>query len=339
VRIAIVGLGAVGGLLAARLAGAGETVCALARGDTLSAVQRGGLRLFETDEGASDTVRALPVRASADPAALGEQDLVVVAVKTPALPQVAAAIAPMIGAHTVVVPAMNGVPWWFFHGFDAALAARRWTTIDADGAVARALPPRSVVGCVVHVSCFTPEPGAVRRHGGNRLIFGEPDGTTGERVERIAALFARAGFDVEISARIQHEVWFKLWGNMTINPISAIIGATTDRILDDPLVREFVSATMREAAAVGARIGLPIETTPEQRHAVTRELGAFRSSMLQDVEAGRPVELDALVASVAEIARAVGVATPNIDALLGLARLHARVRGLYPQASAQASRP
>jgi len=330
VRVAVVGLGAIGGLVAARLAAAGATVSALARGATLRAVQRDGLRLLEADGAAPTKTAPLRLNVAEDAAALGEQDLVVVALKAPALPAVAPTLAPLIGDATVVVPAMNGVPWWFFHGLDESLARRRWTSIDTDGGIARALPCERVVGCVVHLACSTPEPGVVRPHGGNRLIFGEPDGARSARVDRIAQWFARAGFDVEVSPRIQHEVWFKLWGNMTINPISAITGATTDRILDDPLVRDFVSATMREAAAVGTRIGLPIETTPEERHQVTRRLGAFRSSMLQDVDAGRPVELDALVASVAEIARAVGVATPNIDALLGLARLHARVRGLYP---------
>lgn len=351
-RIAIVGLGAVGGLLAARLAQAGETVSALARGDTLRAVERDGLRLLVRDEvddaeggvgNGTDTPGAAAaqrpngagsharIHVRATPAELGEQDLVVIALKAPALAGVAPTLAPLLGPDTVVVPAMNGVPWWFFHGLDAALAARRWESIDPDASIGRALPAERVVGCVVHLACSTPRPGVVLHASGNRLIVGEPDGTTSLRAERVAALFARAGFEAELSPRIQQEVWFKLWGNMTVNPISAITGATTDRILDDPLVLDFITATMREAAAVGARIGLPIETTPEERHRIGRRLGAFRSSMLQDVDAGRPVELDALVASVAEIARAVGVPTPNIDALLGLARLHARVHGLYPQ--------
>lgn len=327
-RITIVGLGAVGGLLAARLAAAGETVSALARGRTLEVVEREGLCLRDHRAAACEQRVRLNVHSTA--AALGEQDLVIVSLKAMALAEVAPTLVPLIGRDTVVVPAMNGVPWWFFHGLDAALAARRWSSIDADGAIARALPPEHVVGCVVHFACSAPQPGVVQHVGGERLIFGEPDGTTSARIDAVAALFARAGFDVEVSQRIQHDVWFKLLGNMTINPISAITGATTDRILDDPLVRDFVSATMREVAAVGARIGLPIGTTPEERHQVTRRLGAFRTSMLQDVDAGRPVELDALVASVVELARAVDVATPNIDALLGLARLHARVHGLYP---------
>jgi len=253
VRIAIVGLGAVGGLLAARLAAAGETVSALARGDTLRNVERDGLRVLAggepEDAGGVERVR-IDVRTT--PAELGEQDLVVVALKAPALAGVASTLAPLLGNDTVVVPVLNGVPWWFFHGLDPALSARRWETIDGEGIIGRALPAARVVGCVVHLACSTPRPGVILHASGNRLIFGEPDGTRSARVERIAALFAHAGFDAELSPRIQQEVWFKLWGNMTINPISAITGATTDRIMDDPLVRDFVSATMREAAAVGA---------------------------------------------------------------------------------------
>ena len=176
-----------------------------------------------------------------------------------------------------------------------------------------------------------PEPGTVRHTQGQKLIIGEPAGGDSERCARVAALLTGAGFEVEVSQRIQQAVWFKLWGNMTINPISAFTGATTDLILDDPQVRDFVSAAMREASAIGAKMGLPIAITPEERHVVTRKLGAFKSSMLQDVEAGKPVELDSLVTIVVELGRALGVATPVIDSLLGLARLHARVHGLYPR--------
>lgn len=332
-RIAVVGLGAVGGLVAAALGGADDTadrVSALARGPTLRAVQRDGVRVVDRRRPDAPD-RVVRLRVSDDPAALGRQDVIVLAVKATSLAALAPTLSPMLGADTVVVPAMNGVPWWFFHGLDETLAARRWRSIDPDGTIARALPARHVLGCVVHLACSAPRPGVVERASGNALIVGEPSGGTSERVDRLAGCLARAGFDASVSPRIQHDVWFKLWGNMTVNPISALTGATTDRLLDDPLVRAFVTATMREAAAVGERIGLPIDTAPEQRHEVTRRLGSFRTSMLQDLEAGRPLELDALVAIVAEIARAVGVDTPNVDALLGLARLHARVRGLYPE--------
>src|SRR5690606_22435374 len=208
--------------------------------------------------------------------------------------------------------------------------AREWQSIDPGHAIAAAIPGERVLGCVVHLACAVERPGVVRHVQGRRLIVGEARGGDSERARRVASLLADAGFETEVSPRIQQDVWFKLWGNMTMNPVSAITGATLDRILDDPLVRGFVSAAMLEASAIGERIGLPIPISPEERHQVTRQLGAFKTSMLQDVEAGRPVELDALVAIVTEIGRALGVPTPNVDALFSLARMHARMRGLYP---------
>ncbi len=336
-RICIVGLGAIGGLFAARLAAAGHEVVALARGATLEAVRRDGLRLIESAPPGAAAPAAESVHrivADDDPARLGECDLVVVSVKTTALASVVPAVATLIGSRGSVLSAMNGIPWWFFHGLGAEHASVRLASVDPDGGIARLLPAQRVIGTVTHLSASTPAPGVVRHGFGAKLIVGEPAG--GFDTPRCAATidaFASAGFEVERSARIQQDIWFKLWGNMTMNPVSAITGATGDRILDDDLVRGFLSSCMREASAIGARIGLPIDVDPEGRHAVTRKLGAFRTSMLQDVEAGRPVELDALVASVVEIGRAVGLATPWIDTLFGLSRLHARVRGLYPEAS------
>ena len=273
--------------------------------------------------------RAFAVQASDSPFDLGPQDLVIVAVKAPAMAEVARAIAPLLGPDTAVLTAMNGVPWWFLQGFGGPLAGTRLESVDPGGAIAQAIDARRVIGCVVHASCSVDEPGVIRRHFGNGLIVGEPAGGDTPRLASLAALLRQAGFDTTVSAQIQKDVWYKLWGNMTINPISAFTGATADRILDDDLARGFVSAVMLEAREIGARIGVPIDQTPEDRHAVTRKLGAFKPSMLQDVEAGRSVELDALVASVRELGQLTGVATPFTDALLGLARLHARVRGLY----------
>lgn len=183
---------------------------------------------------------------------------------------------------------------------------------------------------MVHGSFALNEPGFVRHIGGKKLIIGEPDGALSERVQALAILLSAAGIEIDISTTIQQDVWFKLWGNMTMNPVSAMTGATCDRILDDPLVEKFCLQVMAEAAAIGAKINCPIEQSGKERNAVTRQLGAFKTSMLHDVEAGRSVELDALVAAVREIGETVGVATPNMDTLLGLARLHARTRGLYP---------
>jgi len=323
-KACIYGAGAIGGWIGARLAGAGCDVGVVARGATLDALQLHGLRLDEDGR----TVSAA-VRSSSDPAELGVQDLVVVAVKAPSMAQVARAIGPLLGPHTMVLTAMNGVPWWFFEGFGGAHAGTRLQSVDPDGDIARAIPGRHVIGCVVHASCSLREPGYVKRHFGNKLIVGEPSGVQTPRVRELVALLAKAGHEVELSAQIQKDVWYKLWGNMTVNPVSALTGATTDRILDDELVRGFISRVMLEAREIGTRIGIPITQTPEDRHQVTRKLGAFKTSMLQDVEAGKPVELDALVTVVRELGALTAVPTPFTDTLLGLARLHARVHGLY----------
>jgi 2-dehydropantoate 2-reductase len=325
-KICIYGAGAIGIYLGAQLAASGCEVSAVARGSTLAALRDKGLRLQLKDK----LVTAL-VRAEAEPEALGVQDIVIIAVKTPALESVAARIAPLIGPQTIVLTAMNGVPWWFFDRFGGSYEGTRLQSIDPNGVIAGAIPTRNVIGCVAHMSCSVPEPGLVRNHVGKRLIIGETDGKKTERLENLAATLTRAEFDVEVSSCIQADVWYKLWGNMTMNPVSALTGATGDRVLDDPLVNAFCLAIMREAAAIGARIGCPISQSGEDRNAVTRKLGAFKTSMLQDVEAGKPVEIDALVTVVREIGQKVGEPTPNIDTLLGLSRLHARVRGLYPQ--------
>jgi len=229
-----------------------------------------------------------------------------------------------------VLTAMNGVPWWFLAGgFGGAVAGRQLNAIDPTGAIGTAIPARHVIGGVVHASCSLDGPGAVRLHFGNGLIIGEPSGESTPRVQALHALLLKAGFDARLSAQIQKDVWYKLWGNMTVNPISALTGVTTDLILGDDLVRGFISTVMLEAKEIGARIGIPIAESPEDRHAVTRKLGAFKTSMLQDVEAGRAIELDALVSAVRELGQLTGVATPFTDALLGLSRLQARKLGLY----------
>jgi 2-dehydropantoate 2-reductase len=271
-----------------------------------------------------------PAIASDDPAKLGTQDLVIIAVKGPAMPAVAGAIAPLIGPDTVVLPAMNGIPWWFGDGVPS-LAGPPLESVDPDGAIAAAIPVHRVLGCVVHAAAAVVEPGLVEHRMGNGLIVGEPDGSASDRLATVSTLLTEAGFDVTVSGSIRRETWYKLWGNLTMNPVSAVTGATADRILDDPLVRAFCSAAMREASAIGERIGCVIDQSPEDRHELTRKLGAFKTSMLQDAEAGRPLELDSIVAVVAEIGRRVGVDTPNVDALLGLTRLFGRVRRLYPQ--------
>ncbi|GKS76020.1 2-dehydropantoate 2-reductase [Acidovorax sp. SUPP950] len=324
-KACIYGAGAIGGWLAVALARAGGDVSMVARGATRQALDAQGLRLVQPD----GSVHATPVRAHDDPAALGVQDLVVLAVKAPALPDVSARIAPLIGPHTLVLTAMNGVPWWFLDGCGGPAQGQALQSVDPSGAMARAVPAGQVIGGVVHTSCSLDAPGVVRHHFGNRLILGEPAGAPTPRLQALADTLRRGGIEAEVSSRIQQDVWFKLWGNLTVNPISALTGATTDRILDDDLVRTFISDVMREAKAIGERLGLPIDQQPEDRHAVTRKLGAFKTSMLQDVEAGKPLEIDALVGAVHELGRLTAVPTPHTDALLGLVRLMARVRGLH----------
>jgi 2-dehydropantoate 2-reductase len=333
VKVCIFGAGAIGGFIGARLAAAGGCeVSAVARGATLAALRARGWRLQQAGR-----ELGAPAHASDDPRELGAQDVVVVAVKATAMDAVADSVAPLLAPGTIVVPAMNGVPWWFAQALPV-LGGRALASVDPGGRIAASIGIGQVVGCVVHASCSTPEPGVVAHRMGNGLIVGEPRGGGSERVEGLAALLRGARFEVTVSDDVRGDVWYKLWGNMTMNPVTAMTGASADRVLDDALVRDFCSRVMAEAAEVGVRIGCAIAQSAEDRHAVTRRLGAFRTSMLQDVEAGRALELDALLGAVREIAARVDVATPNLDALFGMSRLFARVRGLYPEAQAATGR-
>lgn len=323
-KICIYGAGAIGGFMGARLAATGQhQLSAVARGATLVALKTHGFRLQT-----ADGLVTGPVQASANTADLGPQDLVVLAVKGGALPAVALTITPLLGPHTVVLPAVNGVPWWFAQSLPA-LRGLELPAVDPGGALSEAIPLARVLGCVVHASAACPEPGLVQHRLGQGLIMGEPLGGLSERLHTVAAALRGAGFEVTTSERIQQDVWYKLWGNMTMNPVSALTGATTDRILADPLLRDFCSAAMREAAAIGERLGCPIAQSPDDRHALTLKLGAIKTSMLQDVEAGRGIELDAIVTAVQQLGQVLGEPTPFINALLGMTRVFAQQRGLY----------
>ena len=325
-KVCIVGAGAIGSFIGARLAAThSNEVSALARGETCAALNQHGWRLQ-----LGETLIQGPARASERASELGVQDLVVIAVKGQSLPMLAPDLPTLIGPKTVVLPAMNGVPWWFcagLPGFDG----RPLHSVDPGGSIARALPLARVLGCVVHASVFMREPGVAQHRLGQGLIVGEPRGGRSERAQHVVDTLARAGFEVTHSADVRRDIWYKLWGNLTMNPVSALTGATVDRILGDPEVRAFCSATMQEAAVIGARIGCPIEQSADDRHAITARLGAFKTSMLQDAEAGRAIELDAIVVAVQEIGQRLALPTPCIDALLGLTRLSARVHGLYPE--------
>ncbi|HSL50168.1 MAG TPA: 2-dehydropantoate 2-reductase [Candidatus Deferrimicrobiaceae bacterium] len=322
--VAIVGAGAIGTFLGTYLARSGADVSVLARGATAAALRAHGFRFEE-----GGTMLTASVRVAEDTAALGPQELVALAVKGPSLPGLADAVRPLLGPDTVVLTAMNGVPWWFFHGLRGPHEGAAVQSVDPDGRLAAAIPTRHVIGGVVHATCSVREPGLVRHGFGRGLIIGEPSGAITDRVRALADRLTAAGFETTVSQRIQADVWYKLWGNMTMNPMSALTGATCDRLLDDPLVERFTLAIMAEAAAIGDRIGCPIQQSGEDRNAVTRKLGAFKTSMLQDVEAGRPLEIDALLTAVSEIGRRVRVPTPSTDALLGLTRVFAAGRGLY----------
>jgi 2-dehydropantoate 2-reductase len=328
-KICIYGAGAIGSLIGLRLARQGAEVSVVEVGPALAAIQEHGLRVIEKGETLSARVHA-----TSDPVTLGRQDLVIVAVKGPTLKFIAPKIAPLLGPDTVVMTAMNGVPWWFFHGFGGEYSGTQLRSIDPDGIIAANIPFEHVIGCVIMLSCKLVQPGLSEHVSGNKLSIGEPNNNVSLRLRALGSQLSEAGFDVIVSESIQKDIWLKLLGNMTHNPISALTGATLDRILNDPLVSQLCVDAMYEAAAVGSKFGCVMSDTPEQRQESTRALGAFKTSMLQDVEARRSVELDALVGAVSEIAKKVGVQTPYTDAILGLARVQAQVLGLYPETPA-----
>jgi 2-dehydropantoate 2-reductase len=314
-RIGIIGAGAIGGWIAAKLALAGNQVSILARGETLAAL-RDGLSLRE-----KGAIERAEVNASRDASAIGQQDLLIIAVKAPALGEVARLSTPMMGPETIVLPMLNGVPWWFLDG-------ECLSSVDPDGQVASAIPADRLVGCVVHAACRRTAPATIEVAHADKLILGEPWGGASQRVGQLAGLFEEAGIRTEVSENLRRAIWYKLWGNMTMNPLSALTGATADRLLTDAGLKPFILACMAEAAEVGAAVGCPINESGEDRMAVTARLGAFKTSMLQDVEAGRKIELEALVGAPREIGRRTGVPTPNIDALYAITRQMAESRGL-----------
>ena len=317
-KIGIIGAGAIGGWVAAKLAGGGHDVAVLARGATLAAISTDGLILCEGDLATTHLVKA-----SDDPAALGIQDILIITVKAQALPALAPQLAAMIGPNTIIIPMLNGVPWWFLGEGD------RVESVDPIGSIAAAFPHAQVVGSVLHAAANCPSPGVVELRYSDRIIIGEPSGGLSARIDMLAAMLVASGLPGIASDDVRTDIWFKLWGNMTMNPISALTLSTMDKILDDPFAESFILRIMDEAKAVGAKIGCVITQSGADRNAVTRKLGAVKTSMLQDTEAGRSLELDALVAAPREIAARFGVPTPNMDALLGLIRLMGKSRGLY----------
>jgi 2-dehydropantoate 2-reductase len=324
IRTTVVGAGAVGSLLAAALVQAGHRVSVLARGDTLAAIRANGIRIVAGDAPAP----TVPVQASDDPAVIGEQDIVVIALKAQALPALAESLRPMIGPSTLVVSAMNGLPWWFLRGRWAQAHSGPLEAVDPGGRVSAMLPAERAIGCVVHLSSATVGPGIVKRGRGNRLIIGAADMHYAHAAREFADVLVRGGFDVEVSENIRADIWAKLWGNMNMNPLSALTGSTADRLLDDPFTHALVLRMMEEADAIGQRLGLSTDMSAPQRLAVTRELGVFKTSMLQDFEAGRPLEVEPILGVFPELGRRVGVPTPFCDAVLGLLRQRAANSGV-----------
>ncbi|MHA7880177.1 MAG: 2-dehydropantoate 2-reductase [Saccharospirillum sp.] len=329
-KIAIVGLGAIGSLLAARLARAGHEVSAIARGQTLTAVAQNGLGMCAPGQ-PNRIDHYASIYVSEDPADLGSQDLIILSVKSQAVEAVAPVVSSLMGPATRILSAMNGIPWWFFQGLSDEFQHIPLPSIDPGNHLLHQFPIERIIGSVTYLSATTPAPGVVCPIADKRIIIGEARGGPSPALEEVSKAFTQAGFDVEVTHSIQKAIWYKLWGNMTMNPVSAITGATGDRILGDPGVRAFISQAMREAQAIGNRIGLPIDEDPEARNELTLQLGAFKTSMLQDAEAGKSIELDALVAAVLDIAKAVGQDAPSIEALYGLTRLYGQAHGLYPE--------
>ena len=325
-RVCVVGVGGIGGSLAAAFVRGGAQVCLLARGATLDALAMDGLSV---ERGGQVERHRLPV--SADPHILGDQDLVVLAVKAPALPSALASTVALMGPKTRVLTAMNGVPWWFLQGgFGGPASGSTLASVDPGGAIAQLLPTDRVIGAVVHLGADVSEPGTVRHLSGEQVVLGDPAGGADETTRTVAELLTGGGLRGETSQQIQRDVWWKLWGNMTMNPISLLTMSTMDLVLDDELVVELIDAVMGEAKALGALLGIAIEQEPADRHRLSRRLGAFRTSMLQDAQAGRAVELDALLGAVVELGELAEVSMPTTRMLFGLARVRARSLGLYP---------
>lgn len=317
-RIAIVGAGAIGGYIGARLALSNTDVTLIARGAHLAAIQRDGL-VLEYADGRREV--AHPALATDDMAAAGPQDAVIVAVKTQALSALVTPMRALFGPHTVVVFAQNGIPWWYFLRHGGPHEGHQLASVDPNGQIAAAIEIERVIGCVVYPAAAIARPGVIRHIEGNRFTLGEPDGSRSERLLALAQRFTAAGMKAPARPDIRSEIWIKLWGNLSFNPISALTRATVDRIISDPGAHALVSAMMAEAQHVAETLGIRFPITIERRIKMAEDIGAHKTSMLQDIEAGKSTEVDALVGAVAELGRLVGVPTPHIDAIYASMKL------------------
>ena len=324
-RIAIFGAGAIGGFLGARLAAAGEAeVTFIARGPHLAAMQTNGVRLIS-----GDTTITVHPRCVASAAEAGPQDAVVVTLKAHSLPGAAPEIARLFGPDTALVTGINGVPYWYFHGLEGPFRDRRVASVDPAGTLWDILPPSRVIGCVVYPAAEVIEPGVIRHEYGDRFSLGEPDGARTPRIEALAKLLIGAGLKAPIRPRIRDEIWVKLWGNLAFNPVSALTLATLDRITGQDDLRALCRAMMLEAKAAAEALGIRFAIDVDKRIAGAAEVGEHRTSMLQDLERGRPMEIDALLGAVVELGAMVGQDMPTCRTVLALVRERARQAGCY----------
>jgi 2-dehydropantoate 2-reductase len=308
-----------------KLAQAGADVSLVARGPHLAAMQSGGLKLIE--EGVEETV--VSVTASDNPADLGEQDYIIVTLKAHSVPPIVDKMTPLIGPNTTIVSGVNGVPWWYFHKIGGAHEGTRLESVDPGNAQWDGFGPDRVLGCVVYPAAEVIEPGVVKHIEGNRFSLGEPDGSKSERATALSQALSSAGLKAPVRPRLRDEIWVKLWGNLSFNPISALTHATLDVLCTDPGTRAVAKGMMLEAQEIAEALGVKFPIDVERRIDGGAAVGAHRTSMLQDLDLGRPMEIDALVGSVQELGRVVGVPTPTIDTVLALVQLRARTAGLY----------
>ena len=311
-RIAVVGAGSIGGYLGVRLALAGEDVTFVARGANLRAIDAGGFRLIEED-GTERVARN--VRAVQRPADAGPQDFVLLALKAQQVGALAADVPAMFGPDTAVVTLQNGIPWWYFHKLGGQFDGRPVRSVDPDGSIAAAIPGDRIIGSVVYPACELIAPGVVKVIEGNRFSLGEPDNSRSERAQRISEALTRAGFKAPVSSDLRSEIWLKLWGNLTFNPVSALTHATLESICRFPATRSLAAEMMGEARSVAEKLGVRFRITIDKRIAGAEAVGGHKTSMLQDVEHGRALELDALLGSVLELARLTATPTPHCDAV------------------------
>jgi 2-dehydropantoate 2-reductase len=322
-KICIYGAGAIGGFLGAELAAAGEDVTLIARGPHLAAMQQNGLTLVRNGER-----RTVKVRAFENPAEAGPQDYVVITLKAHSVPGIVPHLKPLLGPETAVVWGVNGVPWWYFYGLESEWRDRRLASVDPGDVQWNGMGPQRMIGCIVYPACEVIEPGVVQHVEGDRFTLGEPTGEKSERATKLSEAMIRAGLKAPVRPRIRDEIWIKLWGNLCFNPISALTHATLDVIATDPGTRSVARAMMLEAQAIGEKLGVKFGIDVDKRIAGAAAVGAHKTSMLQDLERGRPMEIDALVAAVQEMGAMLGAPTPTIDTVLALFRQRAKTAGL-----------